>query len=634
MNDWKDCERCERHAARVATIHRTWAGHVQVVLVVASASIATQAAQRVAPSLVDAALQIEKELGLPRGSVEVDHLAACGLGRYLGADHVAACVGRFREQVAPRLLVLVGEETRRLAEAARLIRGNRWEPWGTPWSADVAFADALDDALVDVVSAALARPRVTASGGNRSQATSQAQRLYDLLGANLGHRRKQPRAGAWRTWRSHQLTLSLVERHLAGKIVVSPFHPQGMWRFVVIDVDRHNAIQAKSFDDTMTALCREFPNGIVLQSSLSGGQHIYVRVSDNTTYEEAALLVRFHLAGLGLLWLDTDGSRSVRSIRVEVPTQPPRLPFGEGSCFPGDARPIDLQVADFCQRLESSSTTDFDRVRAAARAALGTVLAGKWSVVKVRRLEKRIAELEVAALPAPAFEPGDPRGLVAPRLPAYLRKVMAHGIPAYGTRTRWTIAMAKHLGEFMSPEQAAETIEHWLRLPSHVSADIQDEPERVVEEARRMAKREARANGVPKRIWARVDKLVQQAHADIVDPARRRALEVRRYRILTSQQPPSLEALRLTAFQILRRFYNGRWRRPVRCRSISHRQFGQFAGDKLAHSVEMILTNIDPRYGGWLAMSGRAAVGRHSRRYRLEDCAWPVRPYEPRVYQP
>lgn len=595
----------------------------------ASASSASQAAQAAAPSLVDAALRLERELGLPRGAVQTDHLVACGLGRHLSADHVAACAERFGEQTAPRAVVLVGEETRRMAEAAGLIRAGRWEPWGSPWSADLLVVDGLGDALVDLVAAALFRPRTAAPTLDRSQAASRAGGLLALLGDHLGHRRKTPDAFNWVTRKTHRLTLRLVERHLSGDLLAGAFHPQGAWQYVVVDVDRHNALQAESFDETMAALQQEFPNGIVVQSSASGGCHIYLRLPDGITYEEAALLVRFYLAQRNLLWLDSQGPRPLRTLRVEVPTEPPRLPFGIGSSFVNDVRPIDVQVADFCGQLASASSADFDKVRAAVHLALGAVLAGRWSVVKVRRLKRKLAMAEVEDLAPPAFDPNDLFALVAPRLPQYLQKVLAHGIPAYGTRTRWVTEVAAQLGSVLAPREAADAIEHWLRKPGHVSADIETELERVITEARLMSERAARAQGIPIRIWARVDRLVHQVHADIHDPVRRRAIEARRNRDFTLSKPLSLEALRKPAFRILWLFYNGRGRRPVRWRSISHREFGRFSSGALAHDVEVALTD-----GGWLTMIGGPAVGLHSRRYRLEDCAWPIRPNEPRVYQP
>jgi hypothetical protein len=93
--------------------------------------------------------------------------------------------------------------------------------------------------------------------------------------------------------------------------------------------------------------------------------------------------------------------------------------------------------------------------------------------------------------------------------------------------------------------------------------------------------------------------------------------------------------LRRTAFRILRRFCNGRRGRSIRSRTIGFREFGRLRGaSKLAHDIEMALTNIHPRRGGWLTMVRRAAVGTSSRCYRLNDCAWPIRPYEPRTYRP
>jgi hypothetical protein len=493
------------------------------------------------------------------------------------------------------------------------------------------FTDVVDGPLIDAVAAALGRPRVLVSTANRSNAASKAMALYGLLGAHLGHREKPSHLRTWRTWRERPVTQRLIERHLGGQIDVCPFHPHGAWPFVVIDVDRHNAIQAQAFADTMKALRREFPDGIVLQSSASGGRHIYLRLPEGTTYEEAALLVRFHLAEQGLLWLERGGERPVRSIRVEVPVEPPRLPFGAGSGFPGDARPIDTQVTDFCHRLGSLNTNDFDRVRAAVRLALGKSLAGKWSVVKVRRLEKQLLRAEVANLSGATFDAPDPIATVATKLPAHLQKVLAHGIPAYGTRTRWTLEMARHLGMLTSPAEAADTIERWLRRPGHVSADLEDAPERVIDEARRMAKLEAKANGVPTRIWARVARLVRLVHADIQDPIRRGALERRRNRKFSSPQHITIDALRQTAFQILRAFCHGS-RGYRRCRAISVRQFAAYSGKNLAHDVEMALT--DNGHGGWLTMIRGAATGRSSRLYRLEDCAWPMRPHEPRVYEP
>lgn len=654
MTNWHECMRCERHVHRLRPYCPSWSSKVQVLLLKSAAPRAVQAAQFPDPDFVDAAHELAHRVGLPSSAVMVDYLVACGTGQQVTPDSVATCSRRFCNQPRPRVVVVIGAQTRALVEQSGIVQGRVWEPYGSDWQADVVFTNDLGDDVIQTLGDLLNLQPSAGRVVSRAAASAQAASLYALIGDHEGHRRKKVGERAWQTRRTHHLPLRIIEKHLEGSLFASVFHPSGFWNFVVVDCDRHNALQSRVFDETAARIHKAFPDSIPVRSSDSGGIHQYIAVPKETTYEEAALVVRLFLAQQSLLWLESDGSNPVRSLRIEVPEDPPRLPFGLGSTLLGDTRPIATQIQDFCQRLQRASTKDFEAAR--EQIFKDMKFHGSWNSVKARRIRERLDELEVKHLPSPTFETGNPLATIAHDLPLSLQKVAAYGIPAYATRTRWVKALVDALGNLMAPDAVADIIEMWLRSSRlsrpqsdsspvaknttprtrlHVSSDIENDLEAVVEQARKAAMARSRRTGVPKRIWRQIDMLTRSIHAQMINPIARQAIEAQRKRAFHNADSITLEMLRRSAFHILRLFCQGnrKYRKPVRRRCVGWREFAKFATKDRMHDIELALTHITSDGRGWLAFKQAEAPGR-SRQYELRDMAWPIRPYEPLVYKP
>jgi hypothetical protein len=627
LSAWNDCKRCDRHTFRINPFVPEWPATIEVLVLVRATSRAAQAAQAAEPVHLDAAEQIVRQLDLPSDGVVVAHLVACGFAQEVTPDEVAACSGRFLRAPEPKVVVLLGEHVAALAEAAGIAKAGRWELLASAWTVPVLAAKAVDSGLLYDLGQILGRSVKHLQVPVRSGLAAAASQLFELVGEHTGHRRLKPGANNWTTARASKLLARTIERHLNGHFFVSAFHPRGPWAFVVIDIDRHNALQARNFVATVGEALRALPNSIEVQSSASGGRHLYVKLPNDTTYEEAALTLRFYLAQAKLLWLDSGGDKRLRTLRVEVPTDPPRLPFGAGSWFPGDSRPIVDQVAEFAARLAASGTSDFETARDQVRNALH--LHGSWRYSHVTRITKALASLEVEHLPEPRMDPANPLASIVNKLPNHLQKVVAHGIPSYGTRTRWTRALGEALVKFMSPDEAADRLAAWLATRIHTSADLENEPQRVVADAIEALRRSTKHTGVPSRIWSVVEEHVRLVHRDMQSPSSLGQIERHLKRKFHNASAVDLDALLATAFHILCLFCE----RGVRTRTIGHRHFGTFANKNHAHDIEIALTS-NHRGTGWITRTMSSVPGVISRRYMLSGLAWPHRPGEPRTYKP
>ena len=61
---------------------------------------------------------------------------------------------------------------------------------------------------------------------------------------------------------------------------------------MVIDVNRHDALQEKRLVETCKKIRALFPHAFEVQYSQSGRRHFYVRLAKGTSYERGALVVR------------------------------------------------------------------------------------------------------------------------------------------------------------------------------------------------------------------------------------------------------------------------------------------------------------------------------------------------------
>ncbi len=275
--------------------------------------------------------------------------------------------------------------------------------------------------------------------------------------------------------------------------------------------------------------------------------------------------------------------------------------------------PVERQLEEFLRFTSSRKFADFRRAEATVRAHLK--LRGPWSPEhrnKVRRflLKEEIGDARPVALPH-----DDPWRTVAPDLPLPLRVIASNGVPALGTRTRWTLALVRELKNHVGVEQATTLMDYWLENRSHASEDISLFPEAAQEQTRRFIKDEYKKGGVPESAWRHV--------AACIDSFFRARSEKNMFwwglhaGLRGAEAIPP--ALQRTAFAILARFYEqGRAER-----TISWREFSRFVGRQHARSAETILA-----MGAWLILVKKQQVHQTSRRYHLHPDAWCRRPGE------
>jgi hypothetical protein len=204
-------------------------------------------------------------------------------------------------------------------------------------------------------------------------------------------------------------------------------------------------------------------------------------------------------------------------------------------------------------------------------------------------------------------------------LPAPLQKVASRGIPAFGTRTRWTIALAKALSNLVGPDDARALMLHWLQERGHRSEDITMSPDAAEEQTMRVLGDVYKNAGVPVRFWI----LVMNALNSFFKARREKNMfwPSIAERLNVPDNVPS--EVRQTAFLILRKFYEKQTAR----RYIGRREFEEFVGKNRARDVERLLAE-----GTWLDLIHQYERGRRSRYYQLSSLLWPPRPGEERLY--
>jgi hypothetical protein len=612
LSSWDECTRCERQEHRLGVLAAGWPASTNVLVIGTSASRTAQACGVFDPALLRFVEVLNARLHLAEGVCVPEVLTACGLGDVL-PDHVAACSARFATQTAePLAVVYYDGHAERLAARAGLLEGGDWAPLGAARIQVIRFTDIEN--LLAQLGRLLWHAAVAPVPAYRAQLSDEAPLLYAALGAHHGRARRGLSAPNWTRQRGHGLRVADVKAHLAGDVFVAPFHPRGPWPFVVVDVDRHSALQEKYFEETCRKVRELFPHAFEITSSTSQGRHFYVRLPPDVTYEVAAVFVKARLAIAKLMWFD-DGR--VRAELCEVPEQPVRLPFGLGSSIPGSKELLQKQLQRFLRFVKTGSTADF--VAAKQLVATSLKLRGPISIEhrnKVRRflLDDELRDVRPIDLPV-----GDPWWPLIRFLSPSLRKVVSGGVPAFGTRTRWTIALVKALANLVGPDEARVLMLHWLRERAHQSEDATMNRDAAEEHTLRVLGDEYKNAGVPKRFWLQV-----QNSLDSFFRARR---ENNMFwpsiaeRLNAPDEVPS--AMRRTAFLILKKFYE----KGTTKRYIGAREFAEGVGKNLGRDVERALTD-----GTWISLIRPYDRGRHARYYELSPILWPPRPGEERVY--
>ena len=115
--------------------------------------------------------------------------------------------------------------------------------------------------------------------------------------------------------------------HFSGELTLGSFdiHEQSV---LVLDIDKHKDLQRVHFEQTLKDVSRLFEQGLFVQSSSSGGMHVYLFLTETVPYKELVALARLFLQrkGLGIV-----PAGRLMYERVEVPHLGLRLPFGLGS---------------------------------------------------------------------------------------------------------------------------------------------------------------------------------------------------------------------------------------------------------------------------------------------------------------
>jgi hypothetical protein len=337
---------------------------------------------------------------------------------------------------------------------------------------------------------------------------------------------------------------------------------------------------------------------------------------DGASYEQGALVISTYLALKQLRWLDEG---RVRTERIEVPEQPVRLPFGAGSFIPGSKAALDKQLASFIRAVRRARSGDYENAERSVNARLR--VRGAWSAERREKLRRTLLQEEVGHVRSVKLPATDPWVAILPKLSTGLSQVAASGIPAFGTRTRWTLALVKALSELVGPEEARSLMLHWLSARSHASEDISTHFDVAQRHTLRIVTARYKNAGVPKRAW----RIATRALDTFFSSRREKddwwwsyAKHLRHPDLITTKVRP-------TAFFILKKFYE----KGVSTRYINWREFAAFVGKNKARDVERVLASRS-----WLLYVAPYVREKHSRVYALAWNLWPPRPGEERLYTP
>lgn len=613
---WQDCERCERHARRLGVCAKVWPKGTRIAVIGLAASRGAQASESEDPHLLRCAEAVCDGLGLAPTKVVTDVIVACGLGEP-SVDDAATCGQRFvdNDSASLQLVVLVGRQVAGMARAAGLNRGGQWQPLGRAavptvvWEPEEGLLE-----LVNRVRRALGLSPVLAP--SRQALEHLARTLRGVIKGHGGHGIQ--RRGVW-SRSPGALTVAQVRGHLRAEVAVQAYHPVGEWPYAVLDIDRHGALQEREFEKTLDWVRKQFKHSLIVTSSATGGVHAYVRLPPNTKYEHAATWLRLFVTAKGKRWFRTG---PVQAELIEVPRHPVRLPFGPGSSIKGSTAPLDVQLQQFVTFAGNPDYSDYKRAKAAAVRLAG--IPEKWSNSHRARISRFMAQAELGAARAGRLDPADPWLQVLQMLPPELQVVAANGVPALGTRTRWTEALVRALVDLVPRHQVVTMMSHWVAHRPHVSEDIDARPLVVAEQVLEIIdQRYGQLHGVPTATWEVIrTKLRNTLRAVYANRRDRTSLSAATglWHRVRRPKPYSLGEIERTAFFVVRGFFD----QGTRVRSVWGDELEQFTGSNTASDVGNILSG-----GTWLRFNARHVPGDHAAMYELDAAFWPAVPGEP-----
>jgi hypothetical protein len=521
---WNNCARCDRESCRWG-IFAPAAREAKVLILTAMASRASQAVGTPDPLPALVAQVVIDMFHVKPSEVHVDVLLACGAASELQAHEAAACFQRVHDQAIVNnwgtvLVVLVGQNAERLARYAGLLTASGFL-LGEALRAAVVVRDPSE---VGVAPAwRVLRPR-RLPAFSPTAFPSALGVLQELVHRHCRGHAWRPLGGTWRRSFSPP-TAKLVEDHVAGRGWLSPFLPTGNWRYCVLDVDLHNAIQYAAYDDTVAKLRKLFPTSLYFRSSPTGGLHIYVLLPDGVQYADAAVTLAEFLLMNDLLFKKVGRGANatvvgaVATRLVEVPLHPPRLPFGLGSVLEGEPDPL-LAVQRFELWLLAGSTSDFDAVRTAVMTRQGGARR-RWPG-RSRWANLYMHDLELKALGLPAkreLVPSDPWAGHIGRLSPTLAALATNGSLAFGLRTATMMRLADALPDLTNPAGGRALLRAWVELRDHHSEDIHIAKHEVLEYADRLVDEVFADRGIPNVVWAAADEKIHGRYASPFPPA-------------------------------------------------------------------------------------------------------------------
>ena len=289
------------------------------------------------------------------------------------------------------------------------------------------------------------------------------------------------------------LSDNLLAMHFTGELTLGSFHIYKQ-PVLSLDIDKHNDLQRVHFEQTLKDVSRLFPQALFVQSSLSGGVHAHLFLTESVQYEELAALARLFLQRHGL-GIERVGHSQYQ--RVEVLELGLRLPFGLGSypLLPGfdekssvpdmlaalfeDARqnpipPADLfpdERRDVETRLRHDRRPDTSKERAAVAN-------------KLLLEEKAKSQTPISKTDLDHMLRLDPHGALFARALDYIKRWYVVGIETYGTRFMVTPSLAVWLATVGDCDEAKalEVLRYWVLNRSHFSRDIETRKEWVLEQ--------------------------------------------------------------------------------------------------------------------------------------------------------
>ncbi len=577
--------------------------------------------------------QIRDALGLEPGDCVADSLVACGLGPEPAVHEVAACAQRFLEhaleEAVPEIIIFRGRATLRLAVAAGLLERDAreekttwiWQPVGVPRDARIFILTGGRHQLWDTIRSVAKVLGVTPRSLPRHPhpRAGAEEELLGVLGSHTGMGRKRLHREGWTRLAGVPLSAAEVRDHLDGRCWVAPFSPMHDWKFIGVDIDRHNGVQELDFEKTLKGATKALEGALVFQSGPSHGAHIYVRVPSDWRYKDAAMIVRAYIALLGYSRKQhkTGAGQLIMAELVEVPSQPLRLPFGRGNKLWDDRRPIDEQLDAFLAYMRGSDFRAFELAK--SRVFRELRFEGAWTAAKRQKLETWLSEEELRFVKRSPLPIDDPWAAVINELPPYLATIATTGATSYGTRSRWTRELVRALADLRPREELEHLMLHWVTTRKHSSEDIEHNLSYALRQTQKFIASHYRSlSGVPERVWREVDKAIQTAYATAASSSAGT--------LHATAQGGTLQCndLRNTAFFLLRRFYS----KKRRALPFSYRYFQRFTGTNTSGRVKIFLVGS----GTWLRFGRGALWGRRSEVFVLREDLWLAAPGEPLLY--